>query len=571
MSNQKDSNNQSDQSSATIPFKGVVISIFSVLLLSNVGQILFEYCKLNYPIWAGGTAVAALFILWLLLFGRKTFEAIQSVFFTVCCLLPIGIATALGSFIDQNKTNSIYTEQYSENGSGLISSAGLDNLYHSSWFVSLFVLLVINLLFMAFKRKLTIINLPYHLACLGPILIVGGFWIDGLLSYQGLMVLGTEESSNQVRIMEKNTLLEDVALELPFNITLNKLTAEEFDSTFYIQLWKEANDSANKTDQEEGSELITTIGLENGIIHHIYNTNIYYRLNDFFPNFGFKYEYPADIDTISPDDPGVMLEMMLPSGRAQLQLRTIVKNTLQEPHLNANLEFYWERPQDLVNLTEISLSEWRNSTNTLTKIIFIADEEKVLYVSDTQYASEQLTRDKEYLIPGKEPMGFKFQFFFPDAKYMTAIPGSIDEEIKNPVAKVEVWGTDWAKSELAYIYPSAKNKGGFFQIPKYPYSIGLGTNYSKANKFIQSDITLSNENDDDIKHGLLSRNSTLSHNGYKLTQYKIQENNPKSVILSVAYLPGYSFVMIGCLVLLLSCFAGLINHSTTIMINKNSK
>jgi hypothetical protein len=388
------------------------------------------------------------------------------------------------------------------------------------------------------------------------------------MSYQGLMVLGTEESSNQVRIMEKNTLLEDVALELPFQIKLNELSPEKFDSSFFIQLWKDGDHSGANADHEDATELIATIPLIEGKIHHVYNTNIYYRLNDFYPNFGFKYDYPTDTDTIAPLDPGVMLEMILPSGRAQLQLRTIVNNTLQEPHLNANLEFYWDRPEDINSLQEIKPSEWNKDEHEISKIIFIGSEDLVLYVFKESYIPQSLIRDEEYSIPGKEPMGFKFQFFFPDAKYMTAAPASLDEEIKNPVAKVEVWGTDWAKSELAYIYPSAKNKGGFFHIPKHKYSLGLATNYTKANRYITSDISLMEDSNEEIKRISLSKNTSITHQGYKLRHYKVQEDNPKSVILSVAYLPGYYLIIAGFVTLLASLVIWLIKNPTTLMNHK---
>lgn len=415
--------------------------------------------------------------------------------------------------------------------------------------------------------------IPLSLAIIGVIMIVSGFCIDALKGYKGLTSISPNERSDKLRLLKNDVLVDDVELQLPFSIQLDDVTYEPFDTAFKIQLWHDNPAESDPGNKESNSTLIKSYDVRPGKIHRIYPTNMYFRLNEFFPNFGFTYDYPESIDTIAPEDPGIMMELFLPTGNAQLQLRTIVNNSLEEPHLNAKLEFYWKSPDDIALLREADQDIWNSGASPIKRIIFIGENEQVIYANNEIYTRLNLKRDESYLTPGKEPLGFKYQFTFPDAKYMKATPATLDQQIKNPVAKLEVWGTDWTRSELAYIYPSSRLKGGFYQVPSTSYSIGLGSNLNQSNRYISSDIRLINDEQMELTKTKLGKSESYSYQGYHLAHHNVQIKPSQALILSVNYLPGYYVVLAG-MILTFAASALIIRQSffsTSEKMNLNNK
>ncbi len=71
---------------------------------------------------------------------------IRSMKFAVILLVILLLACAGGSFIEQGQTYAQYEAEYSRTAAGLIMALGLDDVFHSVWFVILTVLLCVNLI-----------------------------------------------------------------------------------------------------------------------------------------------------------------------------------------------------------------------------------------------------------------------------------------------------------------------------------------------------------------------------------------------------------------------------------------
>ncbi len=66
--------------------------------------------------------------------------------FAIGLLIILAVSCALGSFIPQGETYAAYAEMYSERTAGWILALGLEDVYHSPWFIVIAVFLCLNLL-----------------------------------------------------------------------------------------------------------------------------------------------------------------------------------------------------------------------------------------------------------------------------------------------------------------------------------------------------------------------------------------------------------------------------------------
>lgn len=82
--------------------------------------------------------------------GRKEMKKVLRVFcsmkFALALLVILALACTVGSVIPQGNTLSYYTSAYSTRAAGAIMLFGLDDVFHSGWFLALTVILCLNLL-----------------------------------------------------------------------------------------------------------------------------------------------------------------------------------------------------------------------------------------------------------------------------------------------------------------------------------------------------------------------------------------------------------------------------------------
>ena len=77
---------------------------------------------------------------------EKIIRFLGSMKFALLLLGVLALSCAGGSFITQNQTYAWYAETYSERMAGLIMGLGLDDVFHSWWFVLITAFLCVNLL-----------------------------------------------------------------------------------------------------------------------------------------------------------------------------------------------------------------------------------------------------------------------------------------------------------------------------------------------------------------------------------------------------------------------------------------
>ena len=77
---------------------------------------------------------------------KKIWKFISSMRFAILLLVVLALACMAGSFITQGQSYAWYAQRYSERVAGAILSLGLDDAFHSGWFVLITAFLCLNLL-----------------------------------------------------------------------------------------------------------------------------------------------------------------------------------------------------------------------------------------------------------------------------------------------------------------------------------------------------------------------------------------------------------------------------------------
>ena len=78
---------------------------------------------------------------------KKVWKFLTSMKFAIILLVILSLAMAGGSFIPQKLTLAEYTNMYSERAAAAIFALGLDDVFHSWWFLALFILLCLDIFF----------------------------------------------------------------------------------------------------------------------------------------------------------------------------------------------------------------------------------------------------------------------------------------------------------------------------------------------------------------------------------------------------------------------------------------
>ncbi len=89
---------------------------------------------------------------------RKIRKFISSMPFAISILCLLALACALSSLVTQGQSYGTYAEKYGERGAALILALGLDDAYHSWWFVGLSGFLCLSLIFCNVSRLPSVIR-----------------------------------------------------------------------------------------------------------------------------------------------------------------------------------------------------------------------------------------------------------------------------------------------------------------------------------------------------------------------------------------------------------------------------
>ena len=386
------------------------------------------------------------------------------------------------------------------------------------------------------------------LAILGLLVAIFGILFNILTQWNATLELMIGRPQNVAVVFEKKTKKATHKIELPFYIRLDSMNPERMTPEYRIAVLKGANlePAIGKINGEtvgvsRRPTVVKEFGLKLDKIQKIPDSKFLFRLNEFYPNFGFAYDYPITTDTIEPVDPGIMVKLVIGSENPQLQLRTNQNNLIEEPHIGATLEFYWELPPDLVDMSKTQREIAGDST--LQRIIFHGRGQEVIYLYDKGVIRQQLYRNKKYIIPGKKELGFSHQFIFPDAKYIQATPSSFDQELVNPVAKIEIWSKDQIGSEFAYIYPGKRGVGGFYTIKDSKCTIHLKTDEFSPVWNYSSHLTILNPDIEEIRKLNITIDQSASFGDYRLSA--LSSFNKSNVYPGITIRPLLNWWIIG--------------------------
>ncbi|MCB0555258.1 MAG: cytochrome c biogenesis protein ResB [Phaeodactylibacter sp.] len=511
--------------------------------------------------WTGILGAAAIMLAYLAVFYKPLNRNIDTPFFATSGLLAIALGTALGTFVTQNAPAEVFTQRYGELGSNILRWLQLDDVFHSWWYIGLFVLLSASLLKISLRRKFNMENLGFYLAHLGPIIILAGFWVDYFYGFRGIIQLETGQSTNVARIYEGSTNYIKDSTELAFRLRLDDFEFEKHDPDYRIQIWRNTTE-AHAQPVVEGHmpppasdpEIVASLPLKLDKTHRIYGTDVRFRLKDFYPNFKFDYVYPAVNDTVEARDPGVLLTLKTPLGEGDLQLlsnRPDRNAIADETHLGAWLEFYWDMPEELSQaLNGQPDAKWAE----VKRVILVGTKKKIYHWNGKEVSSKALETGQYYAFPDKEDIGFTVRYLFPDAAYLKSVPATDGDELLNPVARVEVWDKSWPSSKEAYLYPGGGSRGGLFMIPGTPYFLALESIKDRETKYWKSTLSVLGANDDVLKSREVKVNEPMLHGGYRFYQTDYDPNNPNYSGIGISREPGLYVIYFGFGLLVIGCF-----------------
>jgi hypothetical protein len=533
----------------------VAISMLAVMVTGGIFfQLLRDWIHLQgLPIGSPVIAAVAFFAIVGLALYKPFYRQIDTPPFAISSLLAIAFATALGTFVTQLATPEVLTQRYGETGSKILQFLQLDDVFHSWWYVGFFILLSVSLIKISLRKAWGLKNLGFHLAHLSPIVILLGFWLDYFHGFQGIIQLEEGQSKNQVMLWDAQRKNIADTTQLDFSLRLDNFEFERHDPDYRIQVWRQDTSHAQHAHAEGGMdeqqpEIVASMEPEAMKIRHIYGTDLYFRVTKLFPNFEFKYSYPANIDTIEAKDPGIQMDVQAGDVSALLQLRSEKSGKHKIMDMSAFggwIEFYWDLPK------EVSTVLSQPAQADANRIIFAGKDRRVHFLFEEKVTSAPLELNRYYPVPGKDSTGFTVKFLFPNAAYLSAEPSTKDDQMLNPVAMMEIWHKG-QPAQNAYLYPSmAGKRPGTFPIPGSAYFLALESIKDQETKYYKSDLSVLSASGDVVRQQAIKVNQPMLYSGYRFYQTDYDPQNPKYSGIGVTYDPGLYVVYLGFTLLVL--------------------
>jgi hypothetical protein len=539
-------------------FKGAVFIILAMIATGIIAQNLFDWLSArNSMQWAGVAAAILLFGIYIFDFWKSFNRLLHTAYFAISILISLALATAIGTFIAQNPGAELLLKRYGEAGSKVINFLMLDDIFHSWWYIGLFILLLVSLVRKSFQREFSKQNLGFHLAHLSPLIIVGGVWYDYFFGFKGMMHLEVGEVQDSVEVYDVNFKYISRNIKLPFKLRLDSFASQKHEPDHRIQiwemdsLWQESNMSQDPP-VGEPPRIVASLPLTIGKINRIYGTDVYFRTTKVFPNFTFDYIYPVNNDTVAPTAPGIFVDLMTEQGSVPILFRDDLpeRNKLADlENIGAWLEFYYELPEDV-------RGDLKKAKTDPNRIIFSGKEAKIYFLINGVLTEKPIKVGEFHPFPkGDNPdYGFSVRYQVNNAELVRAEPSSDGEEWLNPVAFVEVWRKGQQANEV-YIYSTtADRRGGNYQIPGAPYFLALESVRDMETKYWRSDISVLDESGKLLKQKVVKVNEILLHDGYRFYQNDYDPNNPNYSGIGVSKEPGLYIIYFGFFLMVAGSF-----------------
>jgi hypothetical protein len=547
---------QSEAEQENTGFASISKYIILSIILGIIAQGLFQRTDFGESInWLGSLGVLALLGMFITLYGKQFYRIIDTPYFAISSLLFLAAGTALGTFVSQNTTNEVFVQRYGESASRILRTLQLHDVFHSWWYIIIFLLLMISLLKISLKRELSWQNTGFHFAHLGPIIIFFGFAWDYYAGFRGLMQLIKGKETNHVWVYHRNTNRVRDSLKLDFNLHLDDFESQKFDPDHRIQVWQSYSPNPNPSEglNTNTSRIITTLPLTVEKSWKVYNTDIRFKLKEFYPNFYFEYSYPPEKDTVEAKDPGILVEILTPHGSDIMRLSEdpTGRNIINDPILRTSFEFYWELTEDL---SAAIIDGSPAALGNKNRIIFEGNSNRIYEIYEGNLLTKQLKRDTAYTIHGNDKSAYSIIYLYPDAAFLISGPATRNEKQENPVARLEVSREEWDEPNDAFIFPHQGNGNGQFLIPGTNYTLALESIKDQETKFWRSDLSILDKNGERLKTQSIKVNEPLLYKGYRFYQTDYDPNNPNYSGIGISYTPGLSVIYFGFIILVIGIF-----------------
>jgi hypothetical protein len=379
----------------------------------------------------------------------------------------------------------------------------------------------------------------------GIVLCLTGMGINHFTKQEGTIFL---EQGKTKKLSVGSSADSTISAQNEITLTLDSVILHPHTPEFELLSWQDkapVNPHDPNPVSEDTNEPDARYPAEPMKIYRLGETDFYFRLKDFYPNFEFAYTYPEKRDTLTPKAPGITLELHTPDGRPIVTLGRDkpYKHQLDDlVNLGATLIYFWNTNTDSLRLSLLQLQRHT--------VVFLGEQNEMWIVRGDSISEQPLTEGHFYSTGESDTIGFTVKFAFPDAAFLKAEPSTRGDAFDNPVARVEIWKEGQSATE-AYLYPeSAGRKGGKFTVRETGYTLGLGTLKAVTLKHCACSLTVQKDTADTGTRIELKGNRKTSIYGYSLA---VNDCLPKQRVVSMQVIRrkggiwlygGYAFIII---------------------------
>ncbi|MBI3008724.1 MAG: cytochrome c biogenesis protein ResB [Candidatus Omnitrophica bacterium] len=218
----------------------------------------------------------------------------------ITLLSIIAIASCIGTIIPQDLTKDEYLSKYSREAYDILNAFKLTTLFHSWWFITLLVLLILNLAVATINRfSFKLKSIGFLITHSSIIIIIIGAIIGNVNGERGFLWLKEGETKSTFSI-------GDVSRKLNFNLRLKDFILEHYNS-----------DSQKITVSvvKEGKSFEYVYPVEIGKEYNVQGTDYKIKMLRYVPDFVIDIETKEAVTrTDEPNNPALQVEIISPEG-----------------------------------------------------------------------------------------------------------------------------------------------------------------------------------------------------------------------------------------------------------------
>jgi len=275
-------------------------------------------------------------------FWRQIYSIADRLPFAVVCSGGIVAGTAIGTFFPQfvSVDQFMYADSFF---SKLLLFFQLNDVFHSWWYVALYVLLVVSLVLVALRYPFSLRYAGFHLVHLSLVVIIGSVWVDFFFGMKGIMHLEEGKSSSTIYLYYKNTSVLAGQIDIPYSVRLDAFSSKKHDPDYRIQLWKKnvSVDAGRDTVLKASPEPIASFKIDTAKREHLFDKAYSFAVQQFYPDAQFERVQRNNYDS-SVVDP-VLFGSIKTNGIQKRFRMNRQRKKIKSPFGNASLWFVWDK------------------------------------------------------------------------------------------------------------------------------------------------------------------------------------------------------------------------------------